>query len=307
MISYVFLSVLQLGQNISYDAQALRLLNALLFCLVVPYQIRRLLQLRWLQPPRPNAQLGDRTKLEDESSELSLREINHTVLNICLFPPLFFFSVLYYTDVLSASCVLATYILFLQRRQTTDTPSKGQDLVHKSNGPASRLRAWSRAGSSAQRPWLTDIELCALGLYALLFRQTNIFWVAIFLAGLEIIQVVKRNCTTSWEGKDTSFSSIIRESWYHGKIYDPLIREACLEGRPPTILSHIFPPDPVLMVDYLKPTISLAIGTAINLKEVLVSIIPYVFLLTVFGSFVLWNGGVVLGQRSNRIGLSLAH
>lgn len=200
---------------------------------MVPYQVRRLLQLRWCQPsPDRVPQLGKRTEDGDDSSGIYLRDINHTVLNICLFPPLFLFSVLYYTDVLSASCVLATYIVFLQRRQT-DTPREAQAVVHESDEPAAWFQACCRAVYSAQKPWLTDIGLCALGLYALLFRQTNIFWVAIFLAGLEIIRVVKPNGTTSWEGDDTSFSGLIIEGWYHGMIYDPLVREACIEGQLP--------------------------------------------------------------------------
>lgn len=215
------------------------MLNAVLFCLEVPYQVRRLLQLRWCQPPPDeDTRLGEKTKRGDESSGPSLKEINHTVLNICLFPPLFFFSVLYYTDVLSASCVLATHILFLRRRQTPNFPTKGHGLVQKSKGPVSWLQAYYRAGSSVQKSWVTDFGLCALGFYALIFRQTNIFWVGIFLAGLEIIRVVKRNCTTNFQSEDSSFSGVIRESWYHGTIYDPLVREACVEGRLLTLHLH---------------------------------------------------------------------
>ena len=81
-----------------------------------------------------------------------------------------------------------------------------------------------------QELWAADITLCALGLYALLFRQTNIFWVAIFLAGLEIIRTVKQDSAINWDDDDTSVLAIIKESWYHRRIYDPLVREACIEG-----------------------------------------------------------------------------
>lgn len=274
------------------------MLNAILFCLVVPYQVRRLLQPLWCRPPPDeDTQLVKRTRIGEESSRLSWRKINHTVLNICLFPPLFFFSVLYYTDVLSASCVLATYIVFRQRHQKTNATPKNYALVQGSIRRVSWLQAYYRAVPSAHNPWATDIWLCALGLYALLFRQTNIFWVAIFLAGLEVIRVVKLDCATSWEGADNSLSGILREGWYHGKIYDPLVREASIEGSKPLNISSIYGSDPILqMIDYLKTTISLAIGTAANLNTVLVSITPYIFFLLAFGSFVLWNGGVVLGE-----------
>lgn len=287
-----------------YDAQALRVLNAVLFCVVVPYQIRRLLQLRWYQsPPNVDTQLGERTEIGDQVSQLAWREINHTVLNICLFPPLFFFSVLYYTDVLSASCVLATHILFLQRRQTKYVPAEEEAFVDAGNGAVSWLRACYRAGSPAQKPWVTDIGLCALGLYALLFRQTNIFWVAIFFAGLEVIQIVKRNSTTSWEGDDSSFAGVFRGSWYHGMIYDPLVREACTEGKLSPQL-HRSCLTRVVTADYLKTVISLAIGTAANLNAVLASLTPYIFLLTALGGFILWNGGVVLGKRETHLPVS---
>lgn len=230
-MSYLFYSIIQICHSVRYDAQTLRALNAVLFCLVVPVQVRKLLQLRWCLPsPDEDSQLGERAEFGDESSRLSLREINHTVFNICLFPPLFFFSVLYYTDILSASCVLATYIVFLQRCQTANTPFIEQSLSPGRQGQATWRDACCRDVSSAQRPWVNKIGLCALGLYALLFRQTNIFWVAIFLSGLEILRTVKSNCITSWDVDDISFSGMITESWYHGKIYDPLVREACIEG-----------------------------------------------------------------------------
>lgn len=59
----------------------------------------------------------------------------------------------------------------------------------------------------------------------------------------------------------------------------------------------------IVTADYLKTAISLAIGTAANLNAVLASLIPYVFFLTAFGGFVLWNGGVVLGKKTDHIWL----
>ena len=82
-------------------------------------------------------------------------------LNVMLFPLFFFFSALYYTDLLSALTVMVSYIFW----------GLGQSTVTSS------------------------ILLCRImhflsGLVALATRQTNIFWVAIFLGGLQVVQTV---------------------------------------------------------------------------------------------------------------------
>ncbi len=79
-----------------------------------------------------------------------------TAFNLCLFPPLFFLSGLYYTDVLSTFVVLLAYYVSLLRQ---------------------------RSNSS-----LSGVLVYVVGIAALLMRQTNIFWVAIFLGGLEWVQ-----------------------------------------------------------------------------------------------------------------------
>jgi len=50
-----------------------------------------------------------------------------------------------------------------------------------------------------------------------------------------------------------------------------------------------------LGTDYIKSSISLAVATLANLRRLLPLLLPYLFLLSVFVIFVLWNGGVVLG------------
>lgn len=82
-------------------------------------------------------------------------------LNIMAFPLFFFFSALYYTDLFSALTVMVSYNFW----------GMGQSTVTSS------------------------IVLCRLmhflsGLVALATRQTNIFWVAIFLGGLQVVQTV---------------------------------------------------------------------------------------------------------------------
>ena len=231
LTSYLFFSVYRLCLRVRFDVQALRVLNALLFFVVTPFQIRRLLQLLRSQPSSDgDSQIGDEGQAGDEVAELGSIEFDHTILNLFLFPPLFFFSVLYYTDVLSASSILETYIAFLQRRRPTDASPQEEGAAGSSEKPRSWLQTCRRAATSVRKVWPTDTMLYVLSLRSLLFRQTNIFWVAIFLAGLEIIRVVKRNCISNRANDGTCITGIVRGSWDGSKIYDPLVRDACVEG-----------------------------------------------------------------------------
>lgn len=85
----------------------------------------------------------------------------HTGFNVALFPVLFFFSALYYTDVLSTLAVLAAYSNHLDRV--------------------------SRPRSSAR----SDILTLVLGIFSLTMRQTNVFWVVVYMGGLEAVHAVK--------------------------------------------------------------------------------------------------------------------
>lgn len=86
----------------------------------------------------------------------SLAHNNHTALNVCLFPPLFFFAALYYTDVVSTALVLTSH--------------------------------WVRTSTVfSHRPALRNATLITSGLIALCLRQTNMFWIAVFPAFLDIV------------------------------------------------------------------------------------------------------------------------
>jgi alpha-1,2-glucosyltransferase len=95
-------------------------------------------------------------RARDDRSGILYRE-----LNIMLFPLFFFFSALYYTDLFSALTVMVSYI-FWGLGQTTVTSSV---VVYR----------------FMHFTW---------GLAALATRQTNIFWVAIFLGGLQAVQTI---------------------------------------------------------------------------------------------------------------------
>lgn len=92
--------------------------------------------------------------------EMSIYSI-HTSFNVAMFPLLFFFSGLYYTDVLSTLVVLLSFINHIIRvRQSVSGI-------------------------------LSDLTTVMLGLVTLWFRQTNVFWVVVFMGGLEAVHAIK--------------------------------------------------------------------------------------------------------------------
>ncbi|KAF5265109.1 hypothetical protein FOXYS1_4088 [Fusarium oxysporum] len=180
----------------------------------------------------------------------------HTALNIALFPLLFFFSGLYYTDVVSTAAVLVAYLNHLKRI--------GRDR------------------SSA----LNDLTTIFLGIVTLFFRQTNVFWVVVYMGGLEAVHAVK---TLRPEQVDqpvilTLFRQIKYFAWRYslGDVHDPPL--------------HMMWPD-----DMVFCVLSLGIAAICNPIHVIRQIWPYVAVLVSFGGFVAWNGGVVLGDKSNHV------
>jgi alpha-1,2-glucosyltransferase len=141
----------------------------------------------------------------------------HSALNIVLFPPLFFFSALYYTDVASTLSVVVFYWYFLK-------------------------------GLPEERPSVVRIVVqVLLGLVSLMFRQTNVFWIAVAPALLTTVveldhghKVAKESMYRRAEGFGDSTVSVARTSWKMGVVYDPPIRDAFFEGTqmPPAHTLH---------------------------------------------------------------------
>lgn len=84
-----------------------------------------------------------------------------------------------------------------------------------------------------------------LGILALGMRQTNIFWVAIFLGALEMVRILKAISPESKSSgeiptppsgnlKERVTNEIIR--YTAGEIHDPLLAEASLLGSSPSTL-----------------------------------------------------------------------
>ncbi|KAK6435583.1 glucosyltransferase [Oleoguttula sp. CCFEE 5521] len=191
----------------------------------------------------------------------------HSALNTVLFPPLFFFSALYYTDLLSTLAVALFYNSFTATDRSS-LPSRNQRR---------------------------NIRLVFYGLLAVLFRQTNIFWVAIFPAGSLLVReldrghaVVKDSMYRGVAGFGDSWLSIARTSWKMEVLYDPPVQNASLE-------------------DYVKCLLSLA-TLVLKLPTqpswvfgLLGAVLPFLVILLHFALFVLFNGGVVLGDKSNHV------
>jgi alpha-1,2-glucosyltransferase len=98
--------------------------------------------------------------VRSSTSEAASSYAYHTAVNIALFPVLFFFSALFYTDVYSALFVLLAY----------------QNHLHRlSNG----------------KGFLNNLWTVCLGVSTLLMRQTNVFWVVVYMGGLEAVHVIR--------------------------------------------------------------------------------------------------------------------
>ena len=136
----------------------------------------------------------------------------HSALNIALLPPLFFFSALYYTDVASTlSVMLCFYPLICSDERASDKSAVKQVWWH--------------------------LRLFVLGLVSLTFRQTNIFWVAVFPAAAVVLreldqghELVKESMYNKSKGFGDTMTNVARTSWKMDVLYDPPVRDASMEG-----------------------------------------------------------------------------
>ncbi|KAL4979929.1 Dol-P-Glc:Glc(2)Man(9)GlcNAc(2)-PP-Dol alpha-1,2-glucosyltransferase [Aspergillus desertorum] len=229
LFSYALCSIVLLlrGSPEHLDPPALRATNAAAAAVLLPLRLQTALD----------------TVRKQRNTRPSGAWLSHTVLNICLFPPLFFFSGMYYTDVLALLVVIEAYNWDLSRgRPNAAALETGVFLV--------------------------------LGVVALLFRQTNIFWVSVFFGGLQVVRRLRR-ITKSCESSNVAD---IVAAGSKNELYDPMVLDASL-------------------ADYLKTAVSLCSVALNNLGSVFASLVPYLLILAMFGGFVLWNGSVVLGHK----------
>lgn len=174
----------------------LRMTNwvAILVLIFTAIDCRRLIETR-------HAERGER---RPRPSSLSFHAA-HTGMNIGLFPLLFFFSALYYTDVFSTLMVLFAYQNHLERV-----------------GPKGK-------------PWRNDFFVILLGVASLFMRQTNVFWVVVFMGGLEAIEAAKAVPTVRPQppSQGDLMANIKYFAWRSslGEIHDPALSQASLEGE----------------------------------------------------------------------------
>lgn len=193
--SYLLCAVLLLlrGSPEEVGPVELRATNVAATAVVLPWRLQTLLDmLRGERNTRPSGAW-----------------ISHTVLNICLFPPLFFFSALYYTDILALLVIVEAYIW---------------DIKRSSTGPARKSWLSALQGHAS----LQTAGFVVFGLVALSFRQTNIFWVSVFLGGLQVVRTLRGNTSTC---KSSDLTAILKRSSAEQELYDPLVEEASFIGR----------------------------------------------------------------------------
>lgn len=221
-------------------------LAAIIMVAMTSAQCRRLIE----------ARLAERDGRPQPSNHFNIYAA-HTGMNMALFPVLFFFSALYYTDVFSTWAVLFTFYNHLQR-----IAPKGKS-------------------------WLNDATTVILGAITLFMRQTNVFWVVVFMGSLEAIHAVKALRPAPVQKPDNmqGLADLARfYGWRYslGEIHDPSLNL-------------------VWMDDWLFCVASIAIAIVCNPIRVAKQVWPHVVVMGLFVAFVLWNGSVVLGDKSNHV------
>ena len=213
----------------------------------------------------------------------------HSALNIALLPPLFFFSALYYTDVASTlSVMLCFYPLICSDERASN-------------------------GSAVKQIWW-HVRLFLLGLVSLTFRQTNIFWVAVFPAAAVMLreldqghELVKESMYNKSKGFGDTMSNVARTSWKMDILYDPPVRDASVEGMFALISTSNDEHQLTRLADYAKAIVSIVacflklMTQPQRILHIIRTLQPFLALIAAFAAFVFINGGVVLGDKSNHV------
>jgi alpha-1,2-glucosyltransferase len=139
-----------------------------------------------------------------------------------------------------------------------------------------------------------DLIAVLSGIAALFFRQTNIFWVAVFPAGLTVLEVLKNNRSMMPNTVRQGYLAILKDSWAKGVVYDRSLRDGGLAI--PGMLFLDWRTTWLIQQDVLLFLLTTVIATLSSPTKVLRSIASYIFLLVLFAGFVAWNGSVVLGK-----------
>lgn len=165
-------------------------------------QCRRLVEAGYARRQGPEE---NNNKDTARTPELSIYAV-HTGVNIALFPLLFFFSGLYYTDVFSSLVALFAF----------------WNHLHRINSGSKTVSQQS------------NLLVILLGIAALFMRQTNVFWVVVFMGGLEAVYAVKSTQPPRTEpgqfDRLTMFKYLLSR-YSQGDVHDPPLDKAGLEGK----------------------------------------------------------------------------
>jgi len=190
---------------IGCETSSLRALNVGALCLICPltYGILRMLRTR-KETAGAHKAIQERTATDDPTVALDA----NTALNITLFPPLFFFSALFYTDVMSTLMVLLSYSVLLKKTSPRGTV-------------------------------LDILNAIVVGVFALLFRQTNIFWVAVFPAALSVIDALTATSPPLVSSKATATGDVLQKIWDEAVVHDCSVQDAGFQGTTDILLVEI--------------------------------------------------------------------
>ncbi|EIN13671.1 glucosyltransferase [Punctularia strigosozonata HHB-11173 SS5] len=119
-----------------------------------------------------------------------------------------------------------------------------------------------------QRHWLAAL----LGLVSCAFRQTNIVWVLYAFAAGALVQLRFQRAVSDVKVSEKPSSK------GSAQLHDPLALEASIDDLLPLLRS-----------------IPRSVSTLLR------TFIPYSLVLAAFAAFVIWNGGIVLGDKANHV------
>ena len=166
----------------------------------------------------------------------------HCAFNIAIFPPIFFFSALYYTDVISTAFCLVAYLSVLRGSSSSQPDRRGLFLI------VSICVLFISAFEGALNHSI--LSVCLLGIHvsvaalsspavrlalataaaasSLFFRQTNVFWASIFPLGIMLSQMMPRQLDT---GASKASSEVHHQSARSAFVEDRPIHDASALGR----------------------------------------------------------------------------
>ncbi|KAI8461615.1 alpha-2-glucosyltransferase Alg10 [Phakopsora pachyrhizi] len=126
-----------------------------------------------------------------------------------------------------------------------------------------------------------------LAIWSCFFRQTNIVWVA-FIAGSALVErlkhlnmIVHQHCLKSTDSSPEGHHRDLKRS-YDLWSYNLCLMDCSLRDLPRAIGSFF-------------------ISIYQNRNQILTTVLPYLLVFLGFIVFVFWNGGIVLGDRSNHV------